>query len=76
MKARDLFGVSIRIAGLVFFVFAMFDSVHILIKALHLPDTSQIPVSVDIVAALTYLVLTALCLLAANPLVRLTYGSE
>ena len=74
MTARDWYGLAVRLAGLAFFVFALFDVVHVLSQQLGLPLPSRYSATADAIAAGFFFVLGLFLTFAAGALTRLTYG--
>src|SRR5437764_1014638 len=77
MKGSDLYCLAIRLAGILFIVWALFDSGHVVLAALHLYlGPSNYPPS-SLLAATTYwVILGVLLTVASRPLTRLVYGSD
>jgi hypothetical protein len=76
MQPRALFGVAVRIAGLVFLAFSLFDLAYAALKWLGLPTPSSLPVTTDLTAGVMYLAIALFALLRADLLVNLTYGLD
>jgi hypothetical protein len=76
MQARELFGLAVRLGGLVFLVFSLFDFVHVLLKVLGMADPSATPLASTLVAAVSYLVIGTIGLLGADWLVRVSYRDK
>jgi hypothetical protein len=74
MTARDLYGLVVRIAGLVFLVLAFFDASHWAIKQLGLPMPSPYAAGTDAVAAGCFLAIGLLLTFGAGLLTQLAYG--
>jgi hypothetical protein len=73
ISPRDIYGLTARIGGLVFGVFAAFDLVHALASCLHVPIPAKYSVSTDICVAAVWIVLGLAMTLGAEALTRLAY---
>jgi hypothetical protein len=76
MQARELFGLALRLGGLVFLVFSLFDFVQVLLNVLGTPDPSATPLAATSFAATIYLAIGVIGLLGADWLVCLSYGPD
>jgi hypothetical protein len=76
MKARDWYGLAIRIAGLVFFVYAGFDVAHLIAPLTGADVPSQYPLSSVKFAAMSYFIFGLILTFGAGLVVRLVYGAE
>ena len=76
MKARDLYGLLVRVAGLVFIAFAVFDLTHLIALMIGMQMASQYPASVLALATGIYLVVGLVLTFGAGSLTRLVYGRD
>ena len=74
MTARDLYGLAVRLAGLVFWVFAAFDLVYAIVKPLGIPLPSRYTESSDLVITAAWILLGIAATAAADILTRFAYG--
>jgi hypothetical protein len=74
MTPRDLYGLTARIGGLVFWVFSAFAIVHALTLRFNLPLPSNYSASTDALVAAIWFVLGLAMTLGAEALTRLAYG--
>ena len=74
MQPRDWLGLAIRIAALVFVVFACFDLFFVVAKALSLDTGSKRPLSADLAAAVFFAIIGVIGMLGADRIVALSYG--
>jgi hypothetical protein len=75
MQPRDWFGVAVRVAALVFLVFALFDLYYVFGRLLNLETTSKLPLSSVFAAVAFYAIVAAAGMLGADQLVNLSYGA-
>jgi hypothetical protein len=73
MTVKDLFGLAVRIAGVVFVVFGLFDLVDVFVKLMGLPMPSRYPAATDAVAAIIFFIFGAIFILGADLITRLIY---
>ena len=73
MTAEDLFGLVVRIAGITFISFALFDSVHVMALLTGLPIPSRYPLLRDITVAECYLAFGLVLFMGAEPITRFAY---
>jgi hypothetical protein len=76
VKARDLFGLAVRIAGLVFLTLALFDGIYVLAPYVGAPLQSARPAGATAYAALCYTVIGFLLIVLARPIAWLSYLFE
>jgi hypothetical protein len=76
MRPRDWFGVAVRIAALMFLVFALFDGIYVVAKVAGLETQSKLPLSADIAGTIFFAIFAGLGLLGAVKLVALSYRPD
>ena len=76
MQPRQLFGVIVRVGGLVLLIFAMADMVHAVAHLAHLSIRSKYSAAGDLTAACFYFVVGILLIRGAEWIVRFAYGRE
>jgi len=74
MKARDIFGVGVRLGGLVLIVFGLIDLVDVLIRLAGLPLESPRPTSTVALAAFIYAFVGLLVFASAGVITSIAYG--
>jgi hypothetical protein len=76
MKVRDLYGLAVRLAGLVFFLYAIFDLVHLIAPMAGIAMPSQYPPSVLAAVCGVWLLLGLVLTFGANAITRIVYGPD
>jgi hypothetical protein len=76
MKARDLYGLAIRIGGLVFFVYAGFDATHVIAAMAGVPIPGQYSLADLKLATASYATFGLVMTFGAGLLVRAVYGPD
>ena len=76
MAAKDVCGVAVRIAGLVFVVLSFFDMIHAIATALDLPLPSRYSIETVLLAGGCYLLVGVLLLAGARVITNLLYGKS
>lgn len=76
MRARDLFGVGLRLMGVWFLYNACYAGLYLGMKQVDLPLNSQVSMTQDKLLVAFYLALGFVLLVLANRIVALCYGPE
>ena len=76
MIIRDIFGLVVRLAGLMMVVFGIFDGLHAAMSLLGLPLSSHYGALTDVIAALIWFLLGAVFIVGARTITRLAYRGE
>jgi hypothetical protein len=76
MTVKDIFGLIVRIAGMTFIVFGLFDLVRVVATLVGLPMQSRYSVQVDATAAVFYFIFGVAFLVSAKLITRLVYGRD
>jgi len=76
MTHRQLLGVLVRFGGLVMISFAFDDLYYIVLKTLHLPSQSTLPLSYDIRGIFVWGVFGCAVTLGAKWIVRFAYWRD
>ena len=76
MKARDWYGLAVRIAGLVFLIYALFDITHLIAPLVGAQMTGNYPASGLKFAVVVWIVLGLVLTFGAGILTRLVYGPD
>jgi len=76
MTAKDLFGVAIRIGGMVFIVYALFGLIRAVVQLTGLPYPSQYSLEVDLISTAGYFVLGLALVMGAGIIVRASYWRD
>jgi hypothetical protein len=76
MTPRDLLGVLVRLAGLGFLQCGFFDLYYVVIKTFGFQTQSQLPLWLDVRGFAIYSAWGLLLIVAAKPIVQLTYLFE
>lgn len=76
MSPRLLFGLAIRIAGLVFLSFSLFDLFYVVEVLAAIPTSSTRPLASVALAAVFFLAISLAALFGSELLVNLSYGRE
>jgi hypothetical protein len=74
MRARDLFGVGLRLMGVWFFYNASYAGLYLFMKEQNLPLNSQVSMTQDKLLVGFYLALAFVLLILADRIVALCYG--
>jgi hypothetical protein len=73
MTARELYALAVRLGGLTFWVFAVFDFTYALRPIAGLPLPMKYPAKADAMFGVMWFVLGLILTLIADPLSRLVY---
>lgn len=76
MRARDLFGVGLRLMGVWFLYNASYAGFYLGMKQANLPLNSQVSMTQDKLLVAFYLTLGFILLVLANKIVALCYGPD
>lgn len=76
MAPRDLYGLAVRIAGLVFWVFGAFGLIHLVARPLGMPYPSRMTQPEAIVTTVSWFILGVAATFSAEVLTRLAYGKR
>jgi len=76
MTVEDLFGLAVRLAGLTFIVFGVFDAFHVVATALGLPLPSSHTLAEVIAGTALWLVLGLVLLVSADAIARFAYRNR
>lgn len=73
---RDIYGLAVRLGGLVCWVFALFALIHVLALAIGVPLPSKYPLKVDVLIGLGWLITGLVLTFAADPITALAYRQK
>ena len=76
MTARDWYGLAIRLAGLVFFMYAIFDLTHLVTLLVGVNYPSQYPAATLEITIAVWIALGLILTLGADFLTRVVYGPK
>jgi hypothetical protein len=74
MSPRDWFGLVVRLAAMIFAVYAGFDLVHLIGKVIGIDTESRVSLGMTVLATVCFAGFAAIGLLRAEWFVDLTYG--
>lgn len=76
MTTRDIYGLAVRLGGLVCWVFALFALIHVLALATGVPLLSKYPLKADVLIGLGWLITGSILTFAAEPITALVYRQK
>ena len=76
MTPRDLYGLAVRLGGVVFWIFGAFDVVHGLVQQLGVPLPTKYTFAQDCMIGASWFVLGLLMTYGADFLTRVAYGHK
>jgi hypothetical protein len=76
MRAKDLFGVGLRLMGMWFLYDACYAGLYLGMKEASLPLNSQVSMTQDKLLVAFYLALAFVLLILADRIVAVCYGSD
>lgn len=76
MQPRQLFGVIVRVGGLVFLIFSMMDIIHVIAHLAGLSIPSKFSAAESLWAACFYFALGIVLIRGAEWIVRFAYGPQ
>jgi hypothetical protein len=76
MTARDLYGVAVRLFGLILLFIGVGGVFGVAARMLGLSWTTGHPLMTDALASIIYLIFGAVMIFGANLIVRISYGRE
>jgi hypothetical protein len=73
VTVRDIFGLIVRVGGLICIIFGFFDIFHVVATLAGLPLPQRYTASADAVGAVFYFITGSVLLFGANLITRLAY---
>lgn len=76
MTTQDIYGLAVRLGGLVCWVFALFAFIHVLALVIGVPLPSKYPLKVDVLIGLVWLITGLILTFAADPITAFVYREK
>jgi hypothetical protein len=76
MKMRDFYAFAVRLGGLTFWVFGLFDFVYALRPIAGLSMPAKYPPKIDVMLGVIWIVLGCVLTLVADPLSKIVYRQK